>query len=171
MSADLKNDTKATEDANLPQPSWNEEALKKYVEGEITLADLQGVDGESQTKLAEMGYRLLNTGKLADAKAIFEGLVALNPKEPYFLLAAGSVAQRQERWDDAEHWYSLALERDENNAVAHANRGEVRVMLERMEDAVADLVRALELDVEAKEASTGRARGLLLEINRQLSQG
>lgn len=169
MSAETKNDPMAPADEDLPQASWNEEALQKYIEGEITLADLQGVDAASQTKLAELGYRLLDTGKLADARAIFEGLVALNPKEPYFLLAAGSVAHRQERWQDADHWYSLALERDDHNAVACANRGEVRIMLERMEDAVADLVRALELDAGSKEPTTARARGLLQEINRQLT--
>lgn len=157
--------------ADAAEKLWDSEALQRFVKGEITLAELQGVDAESQEKVAQLGYRLLGAGKLEDARLLFEGLVALNGKEPYFLLAAGAVAQRQERYDDADHWYSRALERNGSLAVAFANRGEVRVMRGDLEGAVPDLIEAVKLDPAAKEPNTARARGLLAELNRQLNPG
>lgn len=150
---------------------WDSEALQRFVKGDITLAELQGVDAGSQEKVAQLGYRLLGAGKLEDARLLFEGLVALNGKEPYFLLAAGAVAQRQERYEDAEHWYSRVLERDPGSAVAFANRGEVRIMRGDLEGAVPDLIEAVKLDPAAREPNTARARGLLAELNRQLNPG
>lgn len=146
------------------------DVLEKFAKGEITLAEMAGVDGDSQKKIADMGFRLLTSGKLEDARMIFEGLIALNPYEPYYLMAAGSVAQQQERFDDAEGWYSRSLAYDDNNPVAYANRGEVRVMLERIGEAATDLVEAVKLDPKAKEPTTKRAQGLLVEIKRQLDR-
>lgn len=149
---------------------WPQERLKKFARGDLTLAELEGVDGDSQKKLAELGYRLLESGKLDDARRIFEGLVALNPKEPYFLLAVGAAAQREERFEDAERWYSKALERDDHNPIAWANRGEVRVMLANIEGATDDLIQAVKLDPKGATPQTKRAAGLLSEIRRQLEE-
>jgi tetratricopeptide (TPR) repeat protein len=160
-------DTDSAQDNELP---WDKETLEKFVKGEITLGEMAGVDADSQTKIVQMGHRLLSSGKLDDAKLIFEGLVALNPYEPYYLLAAGGVAQQQERWEDAEQWYSRCLAYDDKNVVAYANRGEVRVMLENIDGAAEDLVNAVKNDPEAKEPTTQRAKGLLVEIKRQLDK-
>jgi Flp pilus assembly protein TadD len=156
--------------ADAEEPTWSKEQLESFIKGEVTLAELEGIDGESQQKVAQLGYRLLTAGRLADARALFEGLVALNPKEPYFLLAAGAVAQKEERWDDAERWYSLALDRAPEGAVALANRGEVRVMKGDIDGAAPDLMAAVKQDPQGKEPTTQRARGLLLEIKRQLDE-
>lgn len=168
MAAEDKSGSIPKPEGDDPEAKWDEEALQKFVKGELTLAELQGVDKDSQQKLVHLGYRMLTAGKLQDARLVFEGLVALNPYEPYFLLAAGSVAQQQERFDDAEHWYSRALDREPKHSVARANRGEVRVMLGHVEGATEDLMEAVKLDPQAKEPTTARARGLLLEIKRQL---
>lgn len=163
--ADEKKTDEQGEELDIPK-----ELLEKFAKGELTLAELAGVDGESQKKVADMGHRLLTSGKLHEARQIFEGLVALNPYEPYFLLAAGSVAQREERFADAEEWYSRSIAYDDTSPVAFANRGEVRIMLERVEDAATDLVNAIRIDPEGKEPTTRRAQGLLLEINRLLTK-
>ncbi len=157
-------------EGDAPEGGWQSEALEKFVRGDITLAELEGVDGESQSKIAHLGHRMLTSGKLDDAKLLFEGLVALNPYEPYFLLAAGSVAQQQDRFDDAERWYTRALERDPEHVVARANRGEVRAMRGDVAGATEDLVAAVKLDPKAQEPTTARARGLLVEIKKQLDE-
>lgn len=157
-------------DGAAEEAAWTKEQLERYIRGEVTLAELEGIDGESQQKVAQLGYRLLTSGRLTEARLIFEGLVALNAKEPYFLMAAGSVAQQEERWDDAERWYSLALERGGDNAVTRANRGEVRVMKGDVQGAAPDLMAAVKADPKGTEPTTQRARGLLLEIKRQLDE-
>jgi tetratricopeptide (TPR) repeat protein len=157
-------------EGGVPEDAFDKETLEKFIKGDITLAEMQGVDPESQEKLAGLGYNLLTSGKLEEAKQMFEGLIALNPQEPYFLLAAGSVAQRQERWDDAERWYSLCLERDEKNVAALANRGETRLVLERPVDAADDLMAAVKLDPDGEEPTTQRARALLMELKKQLEK-
>lgn len=158
----------ADQNNQTPPPPFDPTQLERFAKGELTLAELEGVDANSQRKLAEMGYRLLESGKLDDAKHLFEGLVALNPKEPYFLTAAGSVAQQQERFVDAEHWYTLSLERSPQDPVCLTHRGEVRLMLGSIEGATEDLIAAIKLDPKGDVPQTKRAVGLLAEIRRQL---
>src|SRR5690606_12855144 len=61
-------------DSDAPEGKWDKSALERFVKGEITLAELEGVDAESQNKLVHLGYRLLTSGKLEDARLLFEGL-------------------------------------------------------------------------------------------------
>ena len=147
----------------------DEAGLKEFLNGKITLGEFEGVDKESQYQMAQMGYHFVEQGKLDEANSIFEGLIALDPKDGYFSMALGVVAQRQERYEDAEHWYSLAIEGDKKNPIIYANRGEARMNSGNLKGAVNDLVKALTLDPEAKEQTTQRARGLLLQVQSELN--
>ena len=150
------------------------QVMQDFMEGKITLGEMSGFDRGSQGKVAAIGMEYLTNGKLTEAELVFRGLMAMDPYEPFYFAALGSVHQRREEWPDAEAWYSRAIEasaeKNEHNPAARANRGEVRLMMERLEDAVEDLTTAIQEDPEFTEPTTERARVLLTEVKRQLEE-
>lgn len=131
------------------------------------LANAAGIPKKLQYKVAELGFRHLSRGRLDKAKIIFEGLVRLDPFDAYFQLAAGSVAQRQARWSDADAFYSAALKLNRCSVPAWANRGEVRLMVGRKAEGLADLKSAVAADRTGKDPAAIRARALLTASQRR----
>ncbi len=148
--------------------------VEDFMRGRITLGELQGFDKGSQGKVATIGLEYLENGKFIEAENVFTGLLAMDPYEPFYFEALGSICQRREDWPNAEAWYSRALEaaaeKNTRSATARANRGEVRLMMGRLEDAVDDLTQAIVEDPDFKEPTTERARRLLAEVNRQIEE-
>lgn len=144
--------------------------LEAFLAGRITLGDLEGITKQEQYQMAEIGHNYLTSGKLDEAKTMFEGLLALDPFDAYFNTALGSIAQQQERLDDSEKLYSRALEINPFSCTAHGHRGEVRLQMGRLEEAIADLIKAVELDPKNEEPAAERARATLFALQEQLSQ-
>ena len=63
---------------------WDAGKLQAFVEGKLTLAELEGISLEEQFEMATSGHTFLQNDKLADAEKVFLGLTLLNPKQPYF---------------------------------------------------------------------------------------
>ncbi|MCP4500529.1 MAG: tetratricopeptide repeat protein [Deltaproteobacteria bacterium] len=148
--------------------------VEDFMRGRITLGEMQGFDKGSQGKVAAIGLEYLENGKLIEAQNVFTGLLAMDPYEPFYFEALGSICQRREEWTDAEAWYSRSLEaaaeKNTRSPSARANRGEVRLMMQRLEDAVDDLTQAIIEDPDFKEPTTERARMLLTEVKRQIDE-
>ena len=142
----------------------------KFVAGVITLGELEGVTKEQQYEMAKLGHRFIRSGKLKEAKAVFEGLVALDPHDAYFHLALGSIAQRDDDLEAAEERYTRALEINPYSPHALANRGEVRMMQGHMLDGAKDLLKALEEDPDCREEATKRARATIGVVLQQLEE-
>lgn len=66
-------------------------------------------------------YRLLQEGRLDDARRAYETLHALEPRNPDVLLGLALIAQRQGRNDDAVQYYLQTLDADPRNAFAQAS--------------------------------------------------
>jgi len=148
--------------------AWHPERVKQFLRGQITLGDLEGITKPEQYEMAKIGYSYLTSGKLDKAKTVFEGLIALDPYDAYFHTALGSIAQQQNQLQEAEARYSRALEINPFSPVARAHRGEIRVMTGRLYEGAEDLLRALQEDPQAREASTVRARATLQAVKEQL---
>jgi Tfp pilus assembly protein PilF len=154
------------------QPSarlYDPQRFEDFVRGRITLAELEGITKQEQYQIAELGHHHLAQSRLDQAKAVFEGLLALDPYDAYFHMALASVAQQQGQLEAAEAGYTRALTFNPFSATAHANRGEARVLQGRMEEGSADLVKACQLDPAGREPATLRARATLQVLNEQLS--
>lgn len=151
-----------------PLLSYDPERVRQFIAGNITLGDLEGITKEEQYQVAELGFSSLSSGKLDQAKEIFEGLLALDPFDAYFNLALGSVAHQAEDYPEAEHRYSRALQLNPFSPTAYANRGEIRIMTGRLADGTDDLVKALELDPQAVEPATHRARATIRVLQEKL---
>jgi tetratricopeptide (TPR) repeat protein len=150
--------------------AWDPKRLARFVAGVITLGELEGISKDEQYEMAKLGHRLIKQGKLADAMKVFEGLVALDPRDAYFHMALGSIAQRSDQLEEAEERYTRALAINPYSPVALANRGEVRMMRGRMLEGAKDLMKALEEDPAGTEQATKRARATISVLLQQLRE-
>lgn len=144
--------------------------MAAFVKGHITLGELEGITKQEQYKMAERGYGLLESGKLEDAKAVFEGLLVLDPYDAYFHLVRGSIRQREGELEGAEAAYSRSIEVNPFNASAFANRGEVRVLQGQLVEGAEDLIKATELDPEGEQPATQRARTTLAALQAKIAE-
>ncbi len=144
-------------------PNWEElvyapERIQKFVQGKITLHDLNAVSGPEMLEMAVIGFSLYEQGRYRDAKAIFEGLNAMDPKEAYYVTALGAVHLAEENLPDAMKCFNEAIKLDGSDIAAHVNRGEVFLRQGNVMEAAQDFAKAVKLDPENKDPLTQRAR-------------
>ncbi len=144
--------------ADSPRPSLAPR-LKAFARGQMTWAEVEGMTWDEAKAVAEVGCDLAAAGRFEEARVIFEGLVAGNPKDSASRAALGTVYQKLGRLEEAQAEYSTALELDAKNPVALTNRGELRL---RTGDrrGFADLAAAVEADPHGETAAGRRARAL-----------
>lgn len=150
------------------RPRRVDERVARFLSGHLTLAELEGVPKSDQYEMAGVGYTLFSEGRLAAADRIFRGLHALDPYDAYFLTALGSIAQQQNRLDDAEGHYTRALEINPFSIAARAHRAEVRVLAGRVEEAVTDLERVAREDPAGSDPAARRAAAVAQVVRQQL---
>lgn len=163
-----ENDTCSVEDI--------EEALKGFILGDLTLAQLEGISAEDIYAVADMGYDLFEEGKIEDARKIFEGLYTYNPMDPYFHSVLGSIYQRQSQFAEAARHYVSAVQLYPEDVTTWTNLGETQLQwaaelqqngdAERAAEAFTGAVEALTQAVERTDAaepndSALRARALI----------
>jgi Flp pilus assembly protein TadD len=139
------------------------EQLKSFLRGETTWAEIEGMTFEEARAIAQVGCDLAATGRLEEARIIFEGLVAGNPKDSGAQAALGTVYQKLGRNDDAVSAYDASLKADARNPVALANRGELRLKAGD-KNGFADLARAVEADPHGETSASRRAKALIKAI-------
>lgn len=153
---------------NAKKVGWDPRMVRRFLNGQITLGQLEEISKDEQYQMAKSGHRLLRQGKLDQAEKIFRGLLSLDPRDAYFHLALGSCAQRRGDAVAAEASYTASLKINPYSAHALANRGEVRLLLGRLVDGARDLVAALEQDPELKLPPSRRAQATLRMLQAQL---
>lgn len=161
---------RAAEEAGAEWVGWDPDRVKAFLAGKITLGDLEGIDKEAQYRMAHVAYKHFTEGKLEQAKQAFQGLLALDPFDAYFLTVLGAIAQEEGNHEEAEAAYSRALEINPFSAVAWAQRGETRVLLGKLSEAADDIARALAEDPEGKEPATQRARAMATMLRKELEK-
>ena len=175
---------KLSDITDIPQPSpeeiekakaegaeiraYDPNRLEAFIQGRITLGELEGIPKDAQYDMAKLGFGFLGEGKLDKARSVFEGLLALDPYDAYFQTAVGSIAHQEGKLEEAEARYSRALEINPFSAVARAHRGEIRLANGQLTEAIDDFVRAIQEDPEANEPATRRARALLMTVQSAL---
>jgi tetratricopeptide (TPR) repeat protein len=135
-----------------------------------TLAELSGYSGEDLAGLAEIGYNLLQQGKLEDALTIYQGVYALDPKSHWGASSIGCIYQRMGRDEEALAMYNEALQIDPNDVHVLANRGELLFRRGRLLEAAEDFKKAIELDPHGKNPAAQRARVIVLAVMELVDQ-
>ncbi len=131
-----------------------EEAVKGFLLGDITLAQLEGLSAEELYQVADMGYNLMEEGKLEDARKIFEGLYCYNPFDSYFHSALGAIYQRQGQLESSFDHYLSSVELYDEDIQTWTNLGEVALELSTVLAQSGDNDRAAEMFVTAADALT-----------------
>jgi Flp pilus assembly protein TadD len=137
--------------------------LKAFARGEVTWAEVEGMTFEEAKAIAQVGCELAAAGRYEEARVLFEGLVAGNPKDSASRAALGTVYQKLGRLQDAITVYSAALERDPRNPVALVNRGEL-YLRQGQRQGFTDVANAVEADPHGDTAAGRRARALVKAI-------
>jgi Flp pilus assembly protein TadD len=142
----------------------------RFIRGEVTLGQAYGLDQKALYEIAGIGYQLLNSGKLHEARQIYAGLVAADPYDSVFHCHLGAALHRLGEIDSAFAQYDDALKLNFANCDALVGRGEISLSHGDLAQGVADLKSAVTIDREGTRPSTARARALLLSLQRQAEQ-
>lgn len=138
-------------------------SLKSVATGELTWAEVEGMTFEEAKAIAQIGCDLAAAGRLDEARIVFEGVVAMNPRDAASRAALGTVYQKLGRIEDAITEYSAAISNDEKNPIALANRGELRLKAGDRQG-FTDLAGAVAADPVGETAAGRRAKGLVKAI-------
>lgn len=143
-----------------PLQNWTPENFKKFLFGQITWAQLEGMTMEQAYALAEFAYTMYQQGRYKDARTMFEGLVIGNPYDPYFHAMLGAVYTKLDMQEEAAQEFSIAIELDPEDINSYVNRGELLLQHGEFEYAMEDLKAAIDLDPSGKNPASIRARAL-----------
>jgi Flp pilus assembly protein TadD len=137
----------------------------KLIRGEVNLAQVYGLDDDALYEIANIGYGLLMSGKLREAKQIYAGLVAADPFDSVFHCHLAAVHHSLGEVDDALTHYRKALELNLANTDALVGLGEIQLSRGDLAAGVAALKQAINLDHDRAKPSTQRAFAILRAIS------
>lgn len=154
------------------------DSIAGVVAGDLTLAELEGVDAEELYQYADIGYDAYEQGRYEEAGTVFAGLTAYDPTDAYFSAMRGAIAQKQGAFVDAVDHYRAALQIEPENLYAWANLGEALLHIAgeqriagnedaastTMTHAAEALRKAIELDADGSDVAGLRARLLVQAV-------
>jgi cytochrome c-type biogenesis protein CcmH/NrfG len=135
--------------------------LEQIISGERTLNDVIGLQPQQIESIAMLGYQAWEQGRAEDAKAIFEGLTALDSKSYFGYAGLGAVALGSGNLDEAVEQLSKAIDLNPNDPTVRANLGEAYLRRSQLDKATEAFQAALTLDPNQRDAGANRARALL----------
>ncbi len=118
---------------------------KKFLRGEVTLAELMQLDDKEIEVIFLMGHYLYNYGKYQAALNIFSVLTLYKPFISRYWRAAGAANQALKKYKEAIVAYDMALTTNTSDVVSFTYRGESKLSSNLVDEGVADLKRAVEI--------------------------
>ncbi len=109
-------------------------------------------------------------GNFDKAKTIFEGLVELDPHNADAHSAYGALLTLQQEDDLAIKHLNQSVELNSQQIAPFVNLGEIYIRRQMLEQAVANLKKAIELDPQEKDSGANRARAMVLGIYQIIKQ-
>jgi len=154
-----------------PNPARRKSIIDKFfalLEDRASLAELRGFKKEQLYMLAEAGHVKLKHGRLDEAEKIFQALIILDHRNPYFHAAMGAVHQKRFKPVEAIFEYTVALSIDAKDITSFVNRGEVYLRHKNYRKAAEDFRSAILLDMSGRNLWANRARSLVIAIKRSM---
>jgi len=142
--------------------------LYKFMTNQLSYAQLAGIPQKDLYALSEVGHVKLKHGRLDEAKKIFECLVKIDHKNPFYHSCLGSVAQKSGKFVDAVYEFGEALKLKKDDTASLVNRGEIYLIHKNFKKAAEDFRSAILLDPLGKNRHANRARSLVIAIKRNL---
>jgi len=133
-----------------------------FMNGLITLQELEGVSDEEMETIYALGYNFFTYGKYDAAKDIFTGLTAYAPYTAHYWRALGAVNQQMKDYSEAIAAYDMAIANDETDVVSYVYRGESQILAGNTEPGLEDLTKVMEIGADYPEYSAWVQRSDLL---------
>lgn len=121
---------------------------KKFMRGEVTLADLLNLDDKEIEVIFLMGHYLYNYGKYQAALNVFSVLTLYKPFVSRYWRAAGAANQALKKFNEAIVAYDMALTTNLNDVISYTYRGEAKISAGMPTEGVEDLRMAVEVGVQ-----------------------
>jgi tetratricopeptide (TPR) repeat protein len=134
--------------------------VRRWARGEATLQELKGYSAEELYFIAQHGYTLFLNGKIEDAQVVFEGLVAIDPRNDYYYRALGVVYHRRGDAERAIVQFSNAIKVSPRSVSAYVNRAEVHISRRDFTSALDDLDKGIRISRDPDDPITRKARAL-----------
>jgi len=138
-----------------------EERIQQFVLGNITLSQFQNISRDQLYSLAEIGNNFYKQGQYEKARAIFEGLVVMDPTDSWLHLTLGLCFSQLGNDYRAVQELDRAVFLNEFSIQARLERAEILMKYGEIEPAILDLGKAIELDKKGEDPYALRARILL----------
>jgi tetratricopeptide (TPR) repeat protein len=150
--------------SQVPEVEIPIELAEQLVNSEITLAEFLGLSRQTLYAIANVGYQMISSGKLDQAKKIYKGLVEADPYDSVFHCHLAAIHHKLGELDQAREEYSKALDFNFGNIDALSGRGEIYFNEGKLTEAFHDLKASIDLDPEGKFPASVRARAVLLAL-------
>jgi predicted Zn-dependent protease len=145
-----------------------QERLRKLVgqwsQGRVSLKQIVGLSDEELYAVAAQGYNMFLQGKTEQARVIFEGLVAVEPRNPYYYRALGAIYWRLKDGQKALKQFTYAIRVSPRDVASYINRAEIYVAQRSFKMAHDDLQQALRHAGPNDGALSRKARAMLRMI-------
>ena len=140
--------------------------VQKWAKGEMTLKEIRGYSDDELYAIAHQGYYFLMQGKNAAARTVFEGLVAIDPRNIYYYRALGVIYHKLGDAERALRQFTYATRVAPQHPAAYVNRAEVYIATGRLREALRDLryVNGL-VSGAANDPLTRKSRALLRALS------
>ncbi len=142
-----------------------EKLANQWSEGRVTLKQIVGLNDEELYAISSQGYYMFLQGKAEQAQVIFEGLVAIDPKNPYYYRALGAIYWRLDKSARALKQFTYAIRVAPKEISSYINRAEVYVAQQDFKAARKDLVAATKRARPTDEALVNKARAMMRMIS------
>ena len=141
-----------------------------FMNGLITLQELEGINDEEMETIYALGYNFFTYGKYDAAKDIFTGLTAYAPYTSHYWRALGAVNQQLKDYVEAIASYDMAIANDERDVVSYVYRGESQILSGNVDAGLKDLEMVVQIGREFPEFGAWVQRSqLLLGLHRNKS--
>ena len=142
------------------------ELIYAFLEDKVSLAELRGISREKLFLLAEAGYVKFKHGRVDEAERIYQSLILLDHRNPYYHAVMGAIHQKKGRVVEAILEYTRAVSLDQNDISSYVNRGEIYLRHRNFRKAAEDFRQAILLDKSGKNMWANRARSLVIALKR-----
>ena len=139
--------------------------LQQWSQGQVSLKQIVGLSDEELYAIASQGYYLFLQGKTEPARVLFEGLVAIDPRNAYYYRALGAIYWRLKEAQKALKQFTYAIRVAPAEISSYVNRAEVYVATQQFGMAHTDLNHAVSHAGPHDRALVNKAHAILQMIS------
>ena len=135
--------------------------VTQWSSGKVSLKQIVGLSEDELYAIASQGYFLFLQGKIEPARILFEGLVAIEPRNAYYYRALGAIYWRLKEAQKAQKQFSYAIKVAPKEISSYINRAEVYVAERHFKEAKEDLLFAIKNAGQNDRALLDKAQAML----------